>query len=447
MSTQIKQQFLDPRSLGTPVCVALVVAALTLALAPPADATNGMYLTAYGSEALGRGGVNLAISDRVLAINSNPAGISQLQGNHLTVNLSTLLPSLDMENLVNPAFDAEDRVFPLPAVAYVRGGERWSWGLGFLAQGGMGATFERQQTFFGTVDETFSEVRWMTVSPTLSYAFNEDMSIGATFNLGYADASFRFFPNTSFFNMADPPNSFFGVNLKQAGGLQTNLRLGWWWRPRPGISVGAIYQTETESEFEDGEMWVDFRGNPLLGRKVKYSADVEGFTFAAQAGIGFAVRVGARWVVAFDIKRYFWDDAIDTIQVVATEPEVGGAPPELRLPFVFNWKDQWIFAAGTDYRASDRLTLRWGYNFGENPVPDDTLTALFPATTEHHLSAGASWLKGQTTWEFAIEHAFENDVVNNNFDPRVNPFGPGIAVGHSQWTLSFGISRAWSRKN
>ncbi len=36
--------------------------------------------------------------------------------------------------------------------------------------------------------------------------------------------------------------------------------------------------------------------------------------------------------------------------------------------------------------------------------------------------------------------------MNNNLDPRVNPFGPGLRVGHGQWTLSFGVSRAWARK-
>ncbi|NJL27770.1 MAG: hypothetical protein HC897_07670 [Thermoanaerobaculia bacterium] len=428
-----------------PALVALVVG---LGAAGVAQATNGMYLTGYSAETVGRGGANLAISDRVLGLNSNPAGIAQLQGNHLTANLSLLVPMLDTENLANASLDAEDRFFPLPAVAYVRAGKdtRWTWGVGFLAQGGMGATFENLNTFFGTRDETFSEVRFATLSPTVAYALSDDMSLGLTLNIGYADASFRFFPNTSFFNTQNPAQSFFGVNLKKAGGLQTNVRLGWWWRANPKLAVGAIYQTETDSNFEDGEMWVDFRAHPQLGRKVKYSADVDGFTFAGQTGVGFAYRPDDRWVLAFDVKRYFWDAAIDTIQVVATSPQVQGAPPVLQLPFVFDWKDQWVFALGGDYRLNDRLTLRAGYNYGENPVPDATLTPLFPANVEHHASIGFGWLSGRLSYEFALEHAFKNSQVNNNTNPQVNPFGPGLEVGHEQWTLSFGVSKAWSRK-
>lgn len=420
---------------------ALLLPAL-LAAPSPVRATNGMYLTAYGAETAGRGGANIAISDRSLALNFNPAGLAQLQGQHYTANLSLLAPSLEFENGLNGATDAEDRYFPLPAFAYVRGGREtpWTWGIAFVGQGGMGATFKGLNTPFGTRDETFSEVRFATLTPTVAYAVNEDMALGLSANIGYADASFRFFPRTSFFNAADPANSFFGVDLERAGGTQTSLRLGWWWRAHPTLSLGAIYQTETDSQFEDGDMTVNFNAHPQLGRKVRYSADVDGFTFAAQAGVGLAWRPAEPWVVAFDVKRYFWDSAIDTVKVTATDPEVQGAPPTVELPFVFNWKDQWVYALGADYRLTDRLTLRAGYNYGENPVPASTLTPLFPATVEQHLTLGFGWLSGNRTWDFAVERAVNESLVNDNPDPRVNPFGPGARVDHSQWTVSFGVS-------
>lgn len=426
--------------------LALALAAAFAAL--PALATNGMYLTAYGTEAAGRGGANLAISDRSLAIGFNPAGIAQLQGNHFSANLALLAPGLEFENLANSATDAKSRYFPLPSVAYVRGGKEspWTFGIGLIAQGGMGATFENLNTFFGTRDETYTQIRFMTVSPTVAYAFSEDMALGLTWNLGYADASFRFFPATSFFNQQNPNFSFFGVKMEEAKGYQQNFRLGWWWRPTPRFSVGAIYQTETDSTFEDGRMQVNFLAHPQLRRKVRYDAEMDGFTFAAQAGIGFAVRASDKLTVALDVKRNYWDDAIDTILVTGENPDTPGAPP-ISLPFVFNWKDQWVYAVGFDYRASERLTWRAGFNYGENPVPSVTLTPLFPATVEKHLTVGVAWLgaKGRT-YELALEHAFNASQTNSNPDPFVNPFGPGARVDHEQWTLSFGVSWAWARQ-
>ncbi len=424
-----------------------LITAVALAATTSALATNGLYLTGYGAETLGRGGANVAVSDRTLGLNSNPAGIAQLQGNHYTLGLALLAPQLEFENMTNAATDGEDRFFPLPAFAWVRSGKDtpWAFGLGFLAQGGMGATFNDLNTFFGTRDQTYTEVRFATLSPTVAYSFGDDAAIGATLNLGWADAEFRLFPNTSFFNAQNPAMSFPGVKMEDAGGLQTSIRLGGWWRPHPRWTVGAMYQTKTDSTFENGKLQVNFRNFPGLGQAVEYDAEMDGFTFAAQAGVGFAVRATDRLLIAVDLKRYFWDDAIDTIQVTGSNPSVAGAPETIELPFVFNWQDQWVVAIGTEYKATEATTLRAGYNWGESPVPDETLTPLFPATVEHHLSVGASWTRGAKTWEVALEHGWNASQTNNNTDPRVNPFGPGARVDHSQWTLAFGVSWAKAR--
>lgn len=429
--------------------LSLSLLAGSILLAAPAAATNGMYLTSYGAEAAGRAGANLAISDRSLAINFNPAGIAQLQGNHFSVSMAALYPSLKFENAINDSIDAEENIFPLPAIAYVRGSKDspWSWGMALVAQGGMGARFKDVATFFGTRDETFSQVRFMTFIPTVAYAVNEDFSLGLAMNVGYGDVAFRFFPETSFFNSAAPEQSFFGVRMEEAGGLQYNFRGGLWWRPVPRFSLGAIYQTETESEFTGGKTTFNFDNHPFLRQRVGYTSKVEGFTFAAQAGVGLAYRATDKWILALDVKRIFWDQAIDTITVTASDPDVQGAPDTIVLPFVFNWKDQWVYALGFDYRANDRLTLRAGYNTGDNPVPDGTLNPLFPATVERHLAIGASWLKGGRTFEMALERTFEKEQTNLNSNPNVNPFGPGSRVSHQQWTLTFSLSWAWTRQH
>jgi hypothetical protein len=47
--------------------------AAVLAIPSAAMATNGMYLAGYGTEANGRGGTDIAIADRALGLQSNPA--------------------------------------------------------------------------------------------------------------------------------------------------------------------------------------------------------------------------------------------------------------------------------------------------------------------------------------------------------------------------------------
>ena len=109
---------------------ALTGITLALAAAVAAHATNGLYLTGYGPEELGRGGANLAVSDRSLGLNSNPAGIAQLQGDHFTASLAVLAPTLEFENMVNEPTDADEPLLPAAGLRLGALGQGDAVGLG-----------------------------------------------------------------------------------------------------------------------------------------------------------------------------------------------------------------------------------------------------------------------------------------------------------------------------
>ena len=104
-------------------------AACLLALAVPAWATNGMYLAGYGSEAAGRAGANIAVADRSLGLQANPAGIGQLQGQHFGLDLQVRAPKLHYGgDMASNSIDAKDVLFAMPSISWVRGshGSPWS---------------------------------------------------------------------------------------------------------------------------------------------------------------------------------------------------------------------------------------------------------------------------------------------------------------------------------
>ena len=76
----------------------IIPLAVVLACSSAALATNGMYLTGYGTEAAGRGGANIAVADRALGIQANPAGIAQMMGHHFTFDVQFLMPSMHYSN-------------------------------------------------------------------------------------------------------------------------------------------------------------------------------------------------------------------------------------------------------------------------------------------------------------------------------------------------------------
>jgi len=430
----------------------LVLLALLLVVPTPALATNGMYLAGYGAESQGRGGTNIAIADRALGLQSNPAGIAQLMGNHLSVDLQFLMPKLSYYgDPLGNSIDAENQTFVMPSISYVRGGKdsKWTWGIGLLSQGGMGAHFKGYSTPSGSVDETYSQVRFLTVNPTVAFNVTPDFSLGLSVNLGYSDVRFRFYPETSVYVPPNTPGwppegfAFFGANLSTAAqAFNYSARLGLMWHINEKWQIGAIYQSETKGAFEDGKLYLDM--SSLGMGKVGYDAMVDGFTWPEQYGIGVQFRPAEKWVLAFDLKRYNWSKAIEVITVEGKNPDNENAPAsEVEMPFVFNWDDQTVWALGLEYRLNPAITLRGGYNHGDSPVPDETLNPLFPATVEDHATLGLGYTWKGNTLNFAIERGFENTQTNPSTDPNLNPFGPGATVSHSQWTFAVGYSLAF----
>jgi len=59
----------------------------------------------------------------------------------------------------------------------------------------------------------------------------------------------------------------------------------------------------------------------------------------------------------------------------------------------FGWKDQTVYKLGMDYRVNDKWIVRGGLNYGKSPIPQDQLSfsLLAPATTEKHISVGATY--------------------------------------------------------
>lgn len=429
----------------------VLAASFLLALtAAPALATNGMYLAGYGSEAAGRGGANIAVADNALGLQANPAGIMHILGRELDVDAQFLAPSLKYGDAAGTRMDGKSKIFPMPAISYVKGyaGQPWTWGIALISQGGMGATFEHYATPFGSTDETTSEVRFATITPTIAYKFSEQFALGASFNVGYSDVTFAFWPSTSYYNdmgtPADPSDDmgFFGANLSsRAKTFTTSVRGGALWHVNPVLTLGAIGQTETKGDYKNGTLTLNQSAIGL--GDVHYDATVTGFTWPAQYGAGVEVRPARAWMFAADVRRYLWKHAMQQITVKGTNPDAATPMAEVTMPFLFDWKDQWVTNLGAEYAVNPAVTVRAGYNYGESPVPDNTLNPLFPATTLQHATAGLTWLVKRHTLNLAVERAFEAEQVNTNTNQQVNPFGSGMFVDHSQWTVSFGVRRAF----
>ena len=185
------------------------------------------------------------------------------------------------------------------------------------------------------------------------------------------------------------------------------------------MTLGLVYTSRSQLNFKHGTMTF-----PGLG---SYDAEVSGFNWPQSVGAGIAVRPTSRWLLALDLTWVNWSEAMETVEIKTSSP-LG------TIKFPMDWKDQYVIAIGAAYKLTDDWTLRAGYNYGSNPAPQEDLSSLFPAITEHHVTLGVGYRINQA-WSVdgAWEHAFKNSVTYTNTGA---PFGPNAEESHDQNNVS-----------
>ena len=88
----------------------------------------------------------------------------------------------------------------------------------------------------------------------------------------------------------------------------------------------------------------------------------------------------------------------------------------------------------TRVRPHGEGVLRAGYNYGSNPVPENSLNPLLAAIAEHHVTFGGGYAFSPK-WQVgtAVEYAFNNAVTYHN--PEL-PFGPGAEAENEYIALT-----------
>lgn len=403
----------------------LGAAALIGALAAaPAGATNGMDMIGYGTRSIGMGGADVAVDgDAAAAAGGNPAVISRKAPSSANVGLTVLMPKMTYRDPAQDV-DSEDQYFPMPSLGYVHtgAGSPWTFGVGVYAQGGMGVDFQDVMTPAGYRDEMTSEVAFMRVNPVAAYKVSEDLSVGATVMIGYAMAKFSMLPET--------PGMNTGLKVEDLASFGFAGKIGAQYRLGSQLRFGATYTTESTIDLDGGEAKVNFGPG-----KVKYDAEMTDFTWPQEVELGVAFVPMTGLTLAADVKWINWSATVDKPKLKLSNPNAPVPPGYDKIPIQFDmgWDDQWVYAIGAEYAINGTHTVRAGFNYGNNPVPDDKLNPLFPAIVTTHLTLGYGLTLGQWSVDFAYEHAFEKSQDSSN------PAMP-IGIDHSQNTFSVGAT-------
>jgi long-chain fatty acid transport protein len=386
---------------------------------------QGVLIPSVGPINQSMGGATVAAPiDSIGALAWNPAAISGIERSEVAFGLGLVLPTTSLSSAI-PAFnladstDSEPGAAPVPTIGLVHhlADSQWTVGLGIFGIGGFSSNYPASLTNpvlmpqatannpLGGLGQVFAQAQIFQIAPTLSYAVSERFSIGfaPTITLASLIADPLVFA---------PPNDADG-DLVPRYGPGNGTRFAW----GGGFQIGVYWTTESAwnwgISFKSPQWMEPFRFNSRdeLGGPV--SARVN-FDLPSIISLGTSYTGFERWVFATDF-RYFDYASASGFGDQGFRPD--GAVAGL------GWKSVFSFSQGVQYEWSDRLTVRMGYTYNQNPISNDLtmFNVATPLIIQHWLSLGATfWWNESISTTVAWTHGFENEITG----PLQSPGGP-----------------------
>lgn len=405
--------------------LALAVAVAVSLAAPSAFATNGIIPLGNGMVAHGLGGAGLSNASEASAGMDNPALVVRA-GDAVNVAWTMFMPYREVDSTAaanGRVVKSDNNQFAIPQIALTsKLNDSMSWGLMAYAMGGMNTSY-RTGPFGGSGSPLASNVpesanlQGMIIAPTLSVAFSKDVSAGASLLIGYSTLTGR-----NLFQTFAPPAGPVTNNTFDDTSTGFGVKLGVDARVADGITVGAMIQPKMSmSEFGGFKTFLNAFG---------YTGDA-GIPLPNEAGVGAKFEVGKNLDIVTDLMYYQWT-SVDLFEF-------------------FGWEDQTVLKVGAEWRASDKMALRGGFNYGASPISGGNRTPngnfdvafanyLFPAISETHVTVGLGYKldKSMTVNAYYLYSPKATETATTASFGGAVP--AGVEVSMSQHAFGIGIN-------
>ncbi len=411
---------------------------ISLAWAPGASATDGHFLHGVGAINSAMGGVGVAgAKDLLGAFYHNPAGLMAFEGSRFDLSMEmfradrTLTATAPTEQGPFTGSQVSKSEFvPIPAFG-------WSTqlkegkvvvGLGGLGIGGFGVDYRQNNMHpllapktMGGFGQVYSNFSLLKVSPSVAFAASDKLWIGFAANVDWASLAVDPFP------AASPDGGIYPGATSADGAFGFGFQAGLIYQLTDAASLGLAYtSTQKFDEFK----WNSVNDNPedpAFGtfRELEFGMDVP----AVLAG-GVALDVSPRLFLAADAKYIMYS---------STEGFEESGFDQTGAVKGFGWDDIFVFATGAQFQASEKVALRAGYNYSENPIPDENsfFNVAAPAIIQHHLTLGLGYeLTDGLEISGAYYRAFEGKVSGPMWHPAMGEV-PGSNVTTTMTEDSF----------
>lgn len=398
-----------------------------------------------------------AIADDASTVWFNPAGMTRLKGDQISVAGHIISPSAEFsDNGSN--IGANGGGAPLsgnvddgginalvPSFYYVTQLEGNAWfGIGVTVPFGLSTDYE--DDWIGRYHATLSEVKTININPSFAFKFKDDLSVGLGLNLQYIEATLEnkidsaltcvgLQTNTS----QDPrdcvPNAVIpGGTGTLVPGLASqdssqslsgdDWNIGWnigLLYDLDGASrLGVAYRSSMDANLSgDVKFTVDpafqtiIDTNPVAPKFLTNTGIVAGIELPAQLSVSYVRDIDSKLTVMADVTWTEWSNFDALVIKFDNLQQSTSNQPE-------NWEDSYRYAIGANYQYTDKLILRFGIAHDQTPIPSaEDRTARIPGDDRRWVSLGAGYeIDSSTSIDVGYSHLFVDDTEINNTVPK-----------------------------
>jgi long-chain fatty acid transport protein len=407
-------------------------------LAGSAFATNGYFSHGYGMKAKGMGGASTASSDDAFGGANNPASMA-FAGNRLDLGVDLFNPNRSAKRTglgpLDMSVDSDSEYFLIPEFGMTKQmSAELALGITVYGNGGMNTDYAGGQIPAGVCGPAAAnmlcgmgdlgvDLIQLIVAPTVAYKVAPNHSIGISPLLGYQ--AFEANGLHAFGGISSAPTKLTNNGHDDAFGY--GVRIGYMGKITPTVTIGAAYASKMSfSEFDE------YAG---------LFAEQGGFDIPENYNLGVAWQATPAVKLALDYQRISYSD-VNSIANQSLVPFPLGADNGPG----FGWEDIDVWKLGAEYKYSQQLTLRAGWNHGDNPITPANVTfnILAPGVIEDHLTLGFTYtMASGDELTMSYMHGFSSDVSGASILPAFMGGAPAGTETIEMDQNALGIQYSW----
>lgn len=397
-------------------------------------ALNEQSVSAGGTANAGRASNVLDAS----VVYNNPAAMVKLKQAQFTQALAFIDAQTDISGVTAPLGGTSDGdIVPHTFVpsGFFTSGDQGGWAWGVAAYGSFGLKTNHEDSYAGRHLGDKSSVKVMTLQPTVSYALNDKVRVGAGVTFNYLDAylskNVSSLPNIG----GGAPGTVLGTTELEGDDYGYGYNLGIHADLTESTTAGLVYRSKVKYKIDDGSLTTSGTGVPVGGVLVGAAGKYDGKTalttpesvelsLSQRLTDATSVHAGATWTR--------WSRLKDL--VITTSHPLVPVTTE-----TFEWKDAMGYAVGITHAVSDKLELRAGLAYDNSPVTAEHMSPRLPSGDRRIFSVGAGYQLSPTqTIDFSYTNLNEEKVqVNQPASAYVASFKNSASIYGLQFTQKF----------